>query len=108
MVVDVGQAVFLSFILMQFIEALIKPAVEIINAAFNGEEIKKRLLELWPLYLTVIIAGGLSWFTEVNILPMFPLALGKVLTCIGIGLGPSFLYDTFVDKPETTLVIESI
>ena len=101
-----AQVVFISYVLSQIVHSLIRPAVEIINMAAWGEPIKERILELWPLYVTVSVAGVLGWFTNANLLPMFdPPALGKVLTAIGIGLGPSWLYDTFLDKPTPNVVV---
>lgn len=90
------QAVFLAYVLMQFTQALVKPAVEIINAALEGQPVKEMLLKLWPLYVTTAIGASLAWFTSWNLLTMFdPPVIGRVLTATGIGLGPSFLHDTF-------------
>ncbi len=88
------QVAFIAFILMQFVNALVKPAVEIVNMALRKEPVAESLIALWPLYLTVAVAGTLGWFTEYNLLPMFnPPVIGRVLTAIGIGLGPSFIHD---------------
>ena len=93
--VDFGQAAMLSFVLVQFLDALVKPALAIINKALDGEPIKADILKLWPVYVTVAVGGALAWFTGWNALPVFAEApvVGRVLTCIGIGLGPSFLHD---------------
>jgi hypothetical protein len=97
--IDFTQAALLAFVLMQFVDALIKPAIEIVNGLLRDEDVRERVLNLWPLYVTVAIAGALAWFTGWNALPVFAEApiVGRVLTCIGIGLGPSFLHDL---KPE--------
>ena len=100
-----AQAVFVAFCLMQFVNTLLKPIIAIINAAAEGKPIKALVLELWPMYLTVAIAGSLGWFARFNLLPMFdPPVIGRVLTAIGIGLGPSFLYD-LTDKPTPNVVV---
>jgi len=88
------QVAFIAFILMQFINALVKPAIEIVNMAIRKEPVAEAIIRLWPLYVTVLIGGSLGWFTEYNLLPAFnPPIIGRVLTAIGIGLGPSFIYD---------------
>ena len=100
-----AQIVFVSYVLMQFVNTLIKPIVDIINAALNGEPVKAMIIALWPMYLTVVIAGTIGWFANFNLLPMFePEVIGRVLTAIGIGLGPSFLYD-LQDKPPPEVTI---
>ena len=98
------QVAFVSFVLMQFVEALVKPAIAIANAALEGQPVKALVLKLWPLYVTAAIGGGIGWFAGYNLLPMFdPPVIGRVLTAIGIGLGPSFLYDAFQDKGQSPL-----
>jgi hypothetical protein len=87
-------AALIAFVLMQFVNALLKPFIEIVNKAATGGAVKEDVLTLWPLYFTVLVAGGIGWFAGLNLLPMFdPPMIGRVLTAIGIGLGPSFLYD---------------
>jgi hypothetical protein len=103
---NIAQAVFVSYVLMQFIQALVKPLIDIINAAIEGQPVKEMIVALWPMYATVLVAGSLAWFAGINILPMFPPSLGQVLTCIGIGLGPSFLYD--LQDSKTPSIVLSV
>jgi len=99
------QVVFVSYVLMQFVNTLVKPIVDIVNTALNGESIKAMVIALWPMYLTVAVAGTIGWFANFNLLPMFdPEMIGRVLTAIGIGLGPSFLYD-LQDKPPPEISV---
>ena len=92
------EVVFLAFVLMQFVQALVKPLIEVVNLLLRGEPVKEMVLSLWPLYVTVAVAATLAWSAEYNLLPMLgSQLLGRILTAIGIGLGPSFLYDTFQD-----------
>ena len=101
-----AQAVFVAYVLMQFTNSLVKPVIEIVNTALEGESVKALVLELWPMYVTVAIAGCLGWFARFNLLPMFdPDVIGRVLTAIGIGLGPSFIYD-LTDKPTPNVVVQ--
>jgi len=101
-----AQAVFVAYVLMQFTNSLVKPVIEIVNTALEGEPVKALILELWPMYVTVAIAGSIGWFARFNLLPMFdPDVIGRVLTAIGIGLGPSFIYD-LTDKPTPNVVVQ--
>lgn len=53
-------------------------------------------------YGMMIISGTLMWFTNLNMLPGFSVIwppLGRVLTCIIAGLGPSAVYDMWIDAP---------
>ena len=101
-----AQAVFVAYVLMQFTNSLVKPVIEIVNAALEGKPVKALILELWPLYVSVAIAGSLGWFARFNLLPMFdPDVIGRVLTAIGIGLGPSFIYD-LTDTPAPNVVVQ--
>ena len=87
-------AAVLSYILMQFVQAVLKPFFKIVNKKLKGEEVKKDVLDLWPMYATALVAGGTGWFARLNILPgLEHEILGRVITALGIGLGPSFLYD---------------
>jgi len=100
---SLAQVVFVSYALMQFVNTLVKPAIDIVNEVAQGKPVKDLILALWPMYVTVIIAGSVGWFANFNLLPMLsPEVIGRVLTAIGIGLGPSFLYDLQdVPRPES-------
>ena len=87
-------AAVLSYVLMQFVQAVLKPLFRIINKKLEGESVKKDVLDLWPLYVTALVAGSIGWFAQLNIFPgLQHETLGRALTALGIGLGPSFLYD---------------
>lgn len=99
--------VVLSFVIKQLIESLVKPVVEIINLYLAGEAqaARARIIAQWPFYLGVGIGAPLLWFTGVNALPAFhPPEIGRVLTCLAAGLGPSFIFD-LVKKPEPGVTI---
>jgi len=52
-------------------------------------------------FLAMPLGFASGWFTGVNIFPMFvesPL-FGRILTCVGVALGPNFLYDLFDRAP---------
>jgi uncharacterized membrane protein len=55
----------------------------------------------WLLYVVAVIAAPLAWFTGINALPVFAEApvVGRVLTCLVIALGPSFIYDLTDREP---------
>jgi len=93
---QLGAAIVAAFIIMKLVDAVIKPAWERLG-----------LDSFWLLYVALVIGAGLGWFTGINALPVFGVTplIGRVLTCLLIGLGPSFIYD-LVDKqpalpPET-------
>jgi hypothetical protein len=93
MLENLAEVAFLSYVLMQFVQTLVKPAIDIINLALENGDWRGALLKLWPMYVTTIIAGAIGWHAHYNLLPVLDEPLGSVLTAIGIGLGPSFLYD---------------
>lgn len=73
----------------KFIEAIIVPLWD-----------KLKIDHLYLLYFGLIAGGTLGWFTPLNVFPIFePPVVGKILTCLAIGLGPSFVYDVWLDKP---------
>lgn len=89
---QLGAAIVAAFVVHQLVEALVKPLWERL-----GRD------PFWLLYLSVGIGGPLAWFTGLNALPVFGEAplVGRVLTCLAVGLGPSFLHDLVDGKPET-------
>jgi hypothetical protein len=86
-----GTAIVAAFVIMRLTEAIIKPLWLRLN-----------LDAFWLLYATLAIGAALGWFTGLNGFPLFPVSplLGRLLTCLVIGLGPSFIYD-LVDKKPT-------
>jgi len=104
----IEQVIFLAYVLMQFTNALVKPIVELVNLILTNGDWKAHLISMWPLYVSTTVGGAIGWYAHYNLLPMLDEPLGLILTAIGIGLGPSFIYDTFMDKPENTIVIEEL
>lgn len=61
---------------------------------------KFTLDKFWLLYVGLVFGGLLGWFTPINVFPMFePPVVGKAITCLACGLGSSFVYDIWLDKP---------
>lgn len=79
-----GVAVIAAWAIMKFIDAIIKP----IWARLEWDN-------FWLLYVALAIGAPLAWFTGLNAFPVFAEApiIGRVLTCLAVGLGPSFIYD---------------
>lgn len=53
--------------------------------------------------IAVVIIGGLTWFTGLNMLPGFSTVwppLGRILTCVAAGFGPGLLYELAIAKPK--------
>jgi len=85
-------AIAAAVTISQLIDKLIKPLL----AAFDPErDLIQELIKLWPFYLATAIGSTLAWTTSINFLPIFrsPAIMGRILSCISIGLGPSFLHD---------------
>ena len=54
-------------------------------------------------YVIMVVNGLLMWGTGLDMLPGFDMdwpLLGRVLTCITAAVGPSLVYDIWLDKPE--------
>jgi len=100
-----AQIIWISFVLMQFTNALVKPVVELVNLLLEHGDWRGHLISIWPLYFTAAVAGTLGWYAHYNMLPMLDAPLGEILTAIGIGLGPSFLYD-LQDRPDPQVVVQ--
>ena len=77
-------AIIAAWILEQLVDKLLKPAWEKFN------------LDLfWLGYVAVAVGAFGGWATGLNALPVFvamPL-VGRVLTCLIIGAGSTFIYD---------------
>jgi len=81
-----------AWVIMRLIDALVKPLWE-----------KFGLDKFWLQYVAIAIGGPLAWFTGINALPGFSVVVpvvGRVMTCLVIALGPSFLYDLVDQQPE--------
>lgn len=79
-----GVAIVASFVVMKLIEAIITPLW--LRLGWD---------RFYLIYVSLLIGGGLAWYTGLNALPVFVVepVVGRVLTCLAVGLGPSFLYD---------------
>lgn len=90
-IAQLGAAIVAAFVVRQLIEALVKPVWT-----------RYQLDSFWLLYVALGIGAPLAWFTGLNALPVFGLApvVGRVLTCLAVGLGPSFLHDLIDGKPK--------
>ena len=54
-------------------------------------------------YVVLVVGAGLVWFTGLNALPGFSVVwppLGRILTCLAGGFGPTFVYDMWMDRPQ--------
>jgi hypothetical protein len=88
-------AAAIALVLMKLFEALLSPLWE-----------KLKLDPFYKLYVTILLGGALGWFTGLNGFPGFaPVEIGRVLTALAIGVGPSFLYD-LMDKEDGDIYIE--
>lgn len=87
-----GTAAMVAFVLMQVIEAIIKPAWD-----------KAKWDRFYLFYVAIAIGSTVGWWTGLNAFPVFVEApiVGRVLTVLGMGLGPSFIYN-LVDKGQKT------
>jgi len=76
---------------MKLIEGVIVPAWE-----------RAGLDRFYLIYVGIIIGAALGWFTGLNAFPVFSLepTIGRVLTCLAMGCGPSFLWDLIDKQPK--------
>jgi hypothetical protein len=86
------------------IERILKPLIVVLEGlgdaliqkdAHNLNVGLLALYHLWPFWVSLLVGGGLAWYTNINFLPVFtekPL-VGRVLSCLFMGAGPSVLYD---------------
>lgn len=84
-------AVTAAWIIENLVEKIIKPIWE--HFALD---------KFWLAYVALIVGAALAWFTGLNAFPVFTESetVGRVLTCLVVGLGPSAIYDMWVDKPD--------
>jgi len=81
---QLGAAIAAAFVVYKLVEAVIEPIWT-----------RYLLDRFWLLYIALAIGAPLGWYTGINALPVFGVApvVGRVLTCLVIGLGPSFIHD---------------
>jgi len=86
----IGLMVVAAFVIMRLFDAIVKPLWE-----------KAGLDKFWLLYLALVVGAALGWYTELNGFPVFkdPL-VGRILSCLAMGLGPSWLHDLTDKKPS--------
>ena len=107
----------LAFVLSQFTDALVKPLFHVINLFFTSLTVEPRaakemqaeaiqnLINLWPLYVTTGIGLIVARYSELNLFPVFPNeAVGRLLTDIAVGVGPSFVHDLKPKDSGVTVV----
>ena len=87
---QLGAAVAAAFVIYKLVGAVVTPLWE-----------RYGLDAFWLAYIALAIGAPLAWFTGINALPVFGVApvVGRVLTCLIIGLGPSFIYDMLDQEP---------
>jgi len=85
-----GVAVAAAWVLMKLVEAIISPLWD-----------RFKLDRFWLLYVALAIGAPLGWFTGLDAFPVFAQApvIGRVLTALVIGLGPSTIWD-MLDGPK--------
>lgn len=73
-----------ALVIMRLVEVIVKPIWE--QLAWPA---------FWLRYVSLAIGAALAWFTGLNGFPVFgvePL-VGRVLTCLAVGIGPSFIFE---------------
>jgi len=88
---QLGAAIVAAFVVMKLVDALVRPIWD-----------RFELDTFWLMYVALVIGAGLGWFTGINALPVFGVepVVGRILTCLLIGLGPSFIHDLVSQQPE--------
>ena len=88
-----GQAIVAAMIIALFVDKIIKPITSALSKP-KGERLAA-LAALWPFYVALASGAALGWFTNINLFPVFSASpiVGRVLTALGIGLGPAPLHD---------------
>jgi hypothetical protein len=86
-----GAALVAAFVIERLVEAVIAPLFD-----------KFKWDRFWLLYIAWAVGGGLAWATGLNALPVFAesAVVGRVLTCMLVGLGSSFIYDLVDNQPS--------
>ncbi|MBM3187681.1 MAG: hypothetical protein FJZ90_03055 [Chloroflexi bacterium] len=81
---QLGAAIAAAFVVYKLVEAVIEPIWT-----------RYLLDRFWLLYIALAIGAPLGWYTGINALPVFGVSpvVGRILTCLVIGLGPSFIHD---------------
>ena len=81
-----GAALFLAFAVNRVVEVVVKPVKE-----------QNPNVNLWWLFYVSLVLGGVaSWYANLNAfseLVAIPTELGRVITAVAVGGGPSVLAD---------------
>ena len=75
----------LMVVVLKLIEAIIQPLF-----------VKLKLDTWWLLYVSLVLGFGVGWATGLNAFPVFGVGyevVGRILTSLACGAGPTFLYD---------------
>ena len=85
-----GSLVLLAWILMRVIDAVIKPGWE-----------KAKLDSFWLQYVAITLGLALGYAARIDAFPVLEATpgVGLGLSCLVVGLGPSFIYDLFDKAP---------
>lgn len=86
-----GAALVAAFVIERIVDAIVSPLFD-----------KLGWDRFWLLYVAWAVGSGLAWATGLNALPVFAEvpAVGRVLTCMVVGLGSSFIYDLVDQTPS--------
>ena len=89
-----GFGLVAAFIIRQITEKVLKEPLAALSQP-TREERAAALVALWPSFVTLIVTGALAWATGLNLFPVFAQSalVGRIMSCLAIGLGPSFLHD---------------
>jgi len=88
---QLAAAIVAAWVSMRLVDEIIKPLWE-----------KAALDKFYLKYTGLVVGAGLAWFTGLNAFPVFAESalVGRIVTCIVTGLGPSFLYDLVDQQPS--------
>lgn len=84
-----------SWIVAKLVEAIKEPLRPWWEAASDG-------VRAGLQYVILAICGLILWFTGLDAFPGFSgiwAPLGRILTCLAGGFGPTFVYDLWMDRP---------
>ena len=93
---QLGLAIVAAWVCMRLIEAIVKPLWA-----------KAGLDAFYLTYVALVLGTGFGYATGLAAFPVIQIALvNRIVTCLVIGLGPSFIYDLIDKTPETPAALE--